>query len=153
MSHFLFTAATLRERSSLDSAELQLRHGLWGCCTALIQQNLAKYLAAHSCGLVYVLKIGICAEFRIHAPVLRLQDMDEFLREDLRTEARFGFVRVTPTRRWTSGPQESHALLQEVLQIAEQAELTRRLGLGMHRLTDGEYQAIVERLGSGSAVT
>lgn len=152
MSHFLFTAATLRERSSLDSAELQLRHGLWGCCTALIQQNLAKYLAPDSCGLIYVLKTGLCAEFRIHSPVLRLQDMDEFLREDLRTEARFGFVRVTPTRRWTSTPQESHALLQEVLQIPEQAELTRRLGLGMHRLTEAEYQAIVERLGPGTPV-
>jgi hypothetical protein len=152
MSHFLFTAATLRERSSLDSAELQLRHGLWGCCTALIQQNLAKYLAPHSCGLVYVLKVGLCAEFRIQSPVLRLQDMDEFVREDLRTEARFGFVRVTPTRRWIGTPQDSHAILQDVLQIPEQAELTRRLGLGMHRLTDAEYQAITERLGSGTPV-
>lgn len=152
MSHFLFTAATLRERSSVDSAELQLRHGLWGCCTALIQQNLAKYLAPESCGLVYVLKVGICAEFRIGSPVLRLQDMDEFLREDLRTEARFGFIRVLPTRRWTGTPQESHALLQEVLQIPEPAELTRRLGLGMHRLTDVEYQAIVERLGPGTPI-
>lgn len=152
MSHFLFTAATLRERSSLDSAELQLRHGLWGCCTALIQQNLAKYLAPDSRGLIYVLKAGLCGEFRIHSPVLRLQDMDEFLREDLRTEARFGFVRVTPTRRWTGTPQDSHALLQEVLEIPEQAELTRRLGLGMHRLTEAEYQAIVERLGPGTPV-
>lgn len=152
MSHFLFTAATLRERSSLESAELQLRHGLWGCCTALIQQNLVKYLAPNSCGLVYVLKAGICAEFRIVSPVLRLQDMDEFLREDLRTEARFGFIRVAPTRRWTSSPQASHALLQEVLQIADPAELTRRLGLGMHRLTDSEYQTIVERLGAGTPV-
>jgi hypothetical protein len=150
MSHFLFTAATLREQSSLDSAELQLRHGLWGCCTALIQQNLTKYLAPHSCGLVYVLKAGICAEFRIDSPLLRLQDMDEFLREDLRTEARFGFVRVVPIQRWTSSPQESHALLQDVLQVTEAAELTRRLGLGMHRLTDAEFQAVVERLGPGT---
>jgi hypothetical protein len=149
MSHFLFTAATLRERSSLDSAELQLRHGLWGCCTLLIQQNLAKYLAPDSHGLVYVLKAGLCAEFRINSSVLPLQDMDEFLREDLRTEARFGFVRIAPTRRWTSSSQASHALLQDVLQIPDQAELTRRLGLGMHRLTEAEYQAIVERLGSG----
>jgi hypothetical protein len=35
------------------------------------------------------------------------------------------------------------------LQIPEQAELTRRLSLGMHRLTDSEYQTIVERLGDG----
>ena len=68
-----------------------------------------------------------------------LQEIDEFLREDLRTEARFGFVRIAPLRRWTSSSQASHALLQEVLQIPDQAELTRRLGLGMHRLTETEY--------------
>lgn len=152
MSHFLFTAATLRERSSPDSAELQLRHKLWGCCTALIQQNLAKFLTPDSCGLVYVLKAGVYAEFRIVSPVLRLQDMDEFLREDLRTEARFGFVRIVPTRRWDSTPHDSHALLQDILGIQDQAELTRRLGLGMHRLTDGEYAAIVERLGPGRSL-
>lgn len=149
MSHFLVTAGTLRERSSLESAELQLGHRLWGCCTALIQQNLSQYLAPHSCGLVYVLKVGICVEFRILSAVLPLQQMDEFLRDDLRTEARFGFIRVSVTRRWASSSQDSHALLQDVLHIPDQAELTRRLGLGMHRLTDGEYQAIVERLGAG----
>jgi hypothetical protein len=153
MSHFLFTAATLRERSSHDSAELQLRHGLWGCCTALIQHNLAKYVTPHSRGLVYVLKVGICAEFCITPPVLGLQDMDEFLKEDLRTETRFGFVRVTPTRRWTGTPHHSHALLQAVLQIQDPAELTRRLGLGMHRLTEPEYQAIVEQLGAGTPIS
>ena len=150
MSHFLFTAATLRERSSPESAELQLGHGLWGCCTQLIQQNLSQYLAPHSCGLVYVLKVGICVEFRILSALLPLQQMDEFLRDDLKTEARFGFVRVAVTRRWVSSPQESHTLLQEALQIPDQAELTRRLSLGMHRLTDGEYQAIVKRLGAGA---
>jgi hypothetical protein len=152
MSHFLFTAATLRERSSLDSAELQLRRRLWGCCTALIQQNLTRYLTPESRGLVYVLKVGVCVEFRIVSPVLRLQDMDEFLREDFRTEARHGFVRVEPTRRWQSTPQDSHMVLQEVLQIPDQAELTRRLSLGMHRLTEAEYQAIVQRLGAGIPV-
>lgn len=149
MSHFLFTAGTLRERSSPESAELQLGHGLWGCCTALIQQNLSQYLTPDSRGLVYVLKAGICAEFRILSAVLPLQQMDEFLRDDLRTEVRYGFIRVAVTRRWASSPQESHALLQEILQIPEQGELTRRLSLGMHRLSDGEYQAIVERLGAG----
>ena len=149
MNHFLFTAATLRERSSLDSAELQLRHGLWGCCTLLIQQNLTKYLATDSYGLVYVLKAGLYAEFRIVSPVLPLQEMDDFLREDLRTEARFGFIRIAPLRRWTSSSQASHALLQEVLQIPDQAELTRRLSLGMHLVTETEYQAIVGRLGAG----
>lgn len=150
MSHFLFTAATLRERSSSDSASLQLSHGLWGCCTALIRDNLAKYLTPHSCGLVYVLKTGICAEFRIVSPVRSLQEMDEFLRDDLRTEARFGFVRAAVVRRWTSSPHDSHTILQDVLRIPDQAELTRRFGLGMHRLTDEEYRAIVERLGVGS---
>ncbi len=153
MSHFLFTAATLRERNSLESAELQLRHGLWGCCTGLIQQNLTKYLTPDSYGLVYVLKAGICAEFRILSPVLALREIDEFLRDDLRTEARFGFIRVRVMRRWSSSPQDSHALLQEVLQISDQAELSRRLSLGMHRLTDLEYQAIVGRLGPGTPVT
>jgi hypothetical protein len=149
MSHFLFAAATLRERSSLESARLQLRHGLWGCCTALIRDNLSTFLTPQSRGLVYVLKVGMCAEFSILSSVLSLQDMDELLRDDLRTEARFGFIRVAATRRWASSPQESHALLQEVLRISDQAELSRRLSLGMHRLTDGEYEAIVGRLGPG----
>lgn len=149
MSHFLFTAATLRERSSLESAELQLRHGLWGCCTALIRENLGKYLAPDSHGLVYVLKVGLCAEFRILSPVLPIQEMDELVRDEVRTEAKFGFIRVATTRRWVSSPQGSHALLQEILRIPDQAELTRRLSLGMHRLTDAEYRAIVERLGPG----
>lgn len=149
MSHFLFTAGTLRERSSLDSATLQLSLGLWGCCTALIRDNLAKYLSPDSCGLVYVLKVGICAEFRIVSPVCSLQEMDDLLRDDLKTEARFGFIRVAVTRRWASSPQNSHAILQEVLAISDQAELSRRLSLGMHRLTESEYQAIVGRLGAG----
>lgn len=149
MSHFLFTAGTLRERSSLDSATLQLSHGLWGCCAALIRDNLSKYLTPESHGLVYVLKSGLCAEFRILSPVLPPDEMDELLRDDLRTEARFGFIRVAVTRRWASTPQESHALLQDVLHIPVQAELSRRLGLGMHRLTDGEREAIVARLGAG----
>jgi hypothetical protein len=38
------------------------------------------------------------------------------------------------------------------LQIPDQAELTRRLSLGMHRLTEAEYQAIVQRLGAGIPV-
>jgi hypothetical protein len=39
--------------------------------------------------------------------------------------------------------------LQNVLQILDQADLMRRLSLGMYRLTDGEYQTIVERLRAG----
>jgi len=40
-------------------------------------------------------------------------------------------------------------LLQRVLGIEEQAELSRRLSLGMHRLTDEEYRSIREGLGAG----
>ncbi|MBX9659919.1 MAG: hypothetical protein K2X00_15220 [Nitrospiraceae bacterium] len=146
MSHFLFVAGTLRERSSPESASLQLTHGLWGCCSALIRDNLTTFLTPDSHALVYVLKAGICADIKIVSAVLPLQQMDEFLREDFKTEARFGFVRVELRKQWTSTPQESHGLLQSVLQIPDQAELTRRLSLGMHRLTDDEYRAIVTGL-------
>jgi hypothetical protein len=97
-----------------------------------------------------VLKAGICAEFHVLSPVLPPEDMDDLLRDDLRTEARFGFVRAAVTRKWASSPLDSHAVLQAVLGIPDQAELSRRLGLGMHRITDGEYQAIVDRLGPGT---
>jgi hypothetical protein len=40
-------------------------------------------------------------------------------------------------------------LLQRVLDIKESTELTRRLSLGMHRLDQAEYQAILEGLGPG----
>ena len=91
MSHFLFIAAALRERTSEESAELQLSHGLWGLCTALIRSNLQTYLAPESCGLVYVLKAGLCTEFTIVPPPLDFAKLDDFLKDDLRTEARFGF--------------------------------------------------------------
>ena len=146
MSHFLFVAGTLRERSSPESASLQLTHGLWGCCTALIRDNLTTFLTPESHALIYVLKAGICADVKIVSAVLPLQQMDEFLREDFKTEARFGFVRVELTKQWSSTPQESHHVLQTVLQISDQAELTRRLSLGMHRLTGDEYRAIVSSL-------
>ncbi|MCC6140635.1 MAG: hypothetical protein IT389_08470 [Nitrospira sp.] len=146
MSHFLFVAGTLRERSSPESASLQLTHGLWGCCTALIRDNLTTFLTSDSHALIYVLKAGICADVKIVSPVIPLQQMDEFLREDFKTEARFGFVRVELTKQWTSTPQESHSLLQAVLKIEDQAELTRRLSLGMHRLTEDEYRALVSSL-------
>ncbi len=146
MSHFLFVAGTLRERSSIESAELQLSHGLWGCCTALIRDNLTKLLTPESHALVYVLKAGICADVAITSPVFSLQEMDEFLRDDFKTEARFGFVRVALTKQWTSSTQYTHALLQKILQIPDQAELSRRLSLGMHGLTEQEYRAIVEGL-------
>ena len=149
MSHFLFIAGALRERSSQDSAELQLGAGLWGLCTSLIRDNLQKFLTPESHGLVYVLKEGICAEFAITSPVLPVQALDDFLKDEVRTEARYGFVRVTPVRRWQGNASDCQALLQRVLDIAEPTELTRRLGLGMHRLANAEYQAILEGLGPG----
>lgn len=149
MSHFLFIAGALRERSSLDSAELQLGAGIWGLCTALIRDNLQKFVTPDSHGLVYVLKEGIRAEFSIVSLVQPFQSLDELLKDEVRTEARYGFVRVRPVRRWQAHAPDCQALLQKVLGIEEQSELSRRLALGMHRLTDAEYQAIVEGLGPG----
>jgi len=144
MSHFLFVAGALRERTSEESAELQLGHGLWGLCTELIRANLVTYLDAESHGLVYVLKAGLCADFQIIPPVLDFSALDALLSDELRTEARFGFVRIDCIRRLTCASAASQVLLLNVLQIADQAELTRRLRLGMHRLTQGEYEAIMQ---------
>jgi hypothetical protein len=143
MSHFLFVAGALRERTSEESAELQLGHGLWGLCTGLIRTNLQTYLEKQSRGLVYVLKVGLCAEFQILSPVLDFSALDAFLSDELRTEARFGFVRIDGVRRLSCSSAESQSLLLHVLQIPDQAELTRRLTLGMHRLTQAEYEAIM----------
>lgn len=113
----------------------------------MIRDNLQKFLAPDSHGLVYVLKEGIRAEFAITSPVQPFQALDELLKDEVRTEARYGFVRITPLRRWQVHAPDCQALLQRVLGIEEQAELTRRLSLGMHRLTDAEFRAIVEGLG------
>ena len=144
MSHFLFVAGALRERTSEESADLQLGHGLWGLCTGLIRTNLQTYLDAQSRGLVYVLKVGLCAEFQIVPPVSDFSALDAFLSDELRTETRFGFVRIEGVRRLACSSAASQALLRKVLQIADQAELTRRLTLGMHRLTQAEYDAIIQ---------
>jgi len=122
MSHFLFVAGALRERTSEESAELQLGHGLWGLCTELIRTNLQTYLDAESRGLVYVLKVGIYAEFQLVPPALDFPSLDAFLRDDLRTEARFGFVRVKGIRRIAYSSATSQALLLNVLQIVDQAD-------------------------------
>jgi hypothetical protein len=143
MSHFLFVAGALRERTSEESAELQLGHGLWGLCTALIRTNLQTYLDTQSRGLVYVLKVGLCADFQIQPPVLDFSALDAFLRDELRSEARFGFVRIDGVRQLACSSAASQSLLLDVLQIADQTELTRRLTLGMHRLTQEEYDAIM----------
>lgn len=150
MSHFLFIAGALRERTSEESAELQLSRGLWGLCTALIRANLQTYLDPQSRGLVYVLKVGLCADFKIIPPVQDFSLLDEFVKDELRTEARFGFVRIDGVRRCALSTTASQTLLQEVLQIQDHAELTRRLGLGMHRLTQQEYEAISQAI-SGAA--
>ena len=153
VSHFLFIVPALRERTSDASADLQLSNGVWGLCTALIRSNLDTYLTGESHGLVYVLKLGLCAGFSILPPVLDFSKLDEFLKDELRTEARHGFVRIDDIKRWTWSASASQALLLRVLKIPDQAELTRRLALGMHRLTAEEYEAFLagirEGLGQG----
>ena len=77
-------------------------------------------------------------------PVLEFSALDAFLRDELRTEARFGFVRIDGVRRFTCPPPASQSLLLNVLQISDHAELARRLRLGMHRLTQVEYDGIMQ---------
>lgn len=149
VSDFLFIVPALRERTSEASAELQLSQGLWGLCTALIRTNLQTYLSPESRGLVYVLKIGLCAQFKLSPPVEDFSALDEFLKDELRTEARHGFVRIDDIKRWTWSVHASQALLLHVLKITDQAELTRRLALGMHRLTPQEYEAILTGIREG----
>ncbi len=148
MSHFLFIAGALRERSSMESAERQLSAGIWGLCTALIRDNLEKFLTSRSHGLVYVLKSGICADFRIISGIQPYAALDDLIKDELRTEARYGFVRIEVVTRYNSSAGQSHALMQSVLNVPDQAELTRRLTLGMHRLTEEEYQALLSGLSS-----
>lgn len=149
MSHFLFVVPALRERSSEASADLQLGHGLWGLCTSLIRSNLQTYLTQESRGLVYVLKVGLCAGFTIIPPVEDFASLDDFLKDEFRTEARYGFVRIDDVKRWAWSVQSSQSLLLRVLQIPEQ-ELARRLALGMHRLTPEEYEGILKEIREAS---
>lgn len=144
--HFLFVAGALRERSSLESAQLQLAHELWGLRTTLIRDNLARYLSAGSYGWVYALKVGICAGFKIVSGVLPATELSEFIREDLRTETAFGFVRVAGLRAWDSSPETSLDMLRRVLEVPDPAELSRRLTLGMHGLTQAQHDAIAAGL-------
>jgi hypothetical protein len=97
-----------------------------------------------------VLKAGLCADFQIVPPPLDYSVLDEFLKDELRTEARYGFVRVLDIRRWDWSPQPSQALLSRVLMIPDQMELTRRLKLGMHRLTQAEYDEIAKGVYEGT---
>ena len=115
MNHFLFVAGALRERTSEESAELQLGHGLWGLGTELIRKNVEVYFGLESRGLVYVLKTGLCAEFQLVPPVLEFSALDAFISDELRTEATIGFVRIHGVRRIVCLPATSHLLLFNVL--------------------------------------
>jgi hypothetical protein len=150
MSHFLFIAGAFRERSSLESAQLQLSHELWGIRTSLIRDNLERFLTAESCGLVYVLKVGICAGFTIISRRHAFEELSEFVRDELRSEAAYGFVRIANVQTWSSIPDDSLALLRRVLNIDDSAELTRRLNLGMHRLSQAEYDALIHAVHQAS---
>ncbi|MEX5219392.1 MAG: hypothetical protein AB7R40_16840 [Nitrospiraceae bacterium] len=130
----------------MESAEHQLSAGVWGLCTGLIRDNLEKFLTPQSHGLVYVLKTGICADFRIVSGVQPYAALDDLLKDELRTEARYGFVRLEVLSRYASSAGQSQALMQSVLNVPDQAELTRRLTLGMHRLTEEEYRALLSGL-------
>lgn len=143
-SHFLFVAGALRERSSRDSADLQLAHQVWGLRSELIRDNVQRYLSAESCGLVYVLKEGLCAHFSIASGVQPLDQLDALVRDELRTEARYGFLAVADVRRWQSSSEQSLASLKRILDVPDQAELTRRLNLGMHRLTQEQHDALLK---------
>lgn len=147
-THFLFVAGALRERTSLESAQLQLGHQLWGLRTALIRENLTKYVGAESYGWVYALKVGVCAGFRIASGVLSATELSDFVREDLRAETAYGFVRVADVRSWASSPETSLEVLRRVLQVQDPAELSRRLSLGMHGLTQAQHRAIAEEFGN-----
>lgn len=152
-AHFLFVAGPLRERSARTSAEVQLGAGVWGLRSALIRDNLRRYLRSGATGLVYILKEGLRVEFRIVSEVLAFQDLDDLSRDELRAEARYGFVRIQVTRTWASSAQESIGVLQRVLEVPDRAELTRRLNLGMHGLTEAQRTRIVEALGPGQVAS
>jgi hypothetical protein len=149
-SHFLFVAGALRERSSRESADLQLTHQIWGLRSALIRENVQRHLSAESCGLVYVLKEGLCAHFSIASSVQPLDQLDALVRDELRTEARHGYVAIAAARRWQSSSEHSLASLRRILDVPDQAELTRRLNLGMHRLTQEQYDALLTAMAEGS---
>ena len=151
MSDFLFIVPALRERTSEESAALQLSQGVWGVCTALIRSNLQTYVTPESRGLVYVLKIGLCAQFTLLPPVQDFSSLDQFHKDELRMEARHGFVRIDGIKQWTWSAHASQALLLRVLKIPDQAELTRRFALGMHRLSREEYEAILVGIREGLA--
>lgn len=129
---------------------MQLSHEVWGLRSALIGENVQRYLSAESCGLVYVLKEGLCAQFSISTGVLPLDRLDSFVSDELRTEARYGYVAITGVRRLQSSTEHSLASLKRILEVPDQAELTRRLNLGMHRLTQEQYDALLKAVEEGA---
>jgi hypothetical protein len=149
-SHFLFVAGALRERSSRESADLQLARLVWGLRSDLIRENVQRYLSDGSRGLVYVLKEGVCADFSIASGVRPLDQLDALLRDELRTEARYGYVTVADVRRWPSSSEHSLASLRRILEVPDYAELTRRLNLGMHRLTQDQHDALLNAMEGAS---
>lgn len=150
--HFLFVAGPTKGRSASESVHVQLGYGLWGLRTPLIKDNLERFLAERAHGLVYVVKEGLRVEFEITSEVFGFRDLDDLLRDELRAEAWYGFVRVRPLRLWDSSPQDSLALMARVLDVPDRAELTRRLNLGMHGLTEAQFGDIVAGAGQGRPI-
>lgn len=150
--HFLFVAGPTKGRTAAESVQVQLEHGIWGLRTSLIKDNLQRFLAKQAHGLVYVVKEGLRVEFEITSDVCAFGDLDDLLRDEVRGEAWCGFLRMRPIRLWDSSSQESLALLERVLGVPDRAELTRRLNLGMHGLTEAQFEAILEGVGPGRTI-
>lgn len=150
--HFLFVAGPTKGRTAAESVQVQLGHGIWGLRTPLIKDNLQRFLSLPAHGLVYIVKEGLRVEFEITSEVRAFSDLDDLLRDEVRAEAWYGFVGIRPLRLWDSSPHESVALLGRVLGVSDRAELTRRLNLGMHGLTEGQFTAILAGVGPGQAV-
>ena len=65
------------------------------------------------------------------------------MKDEFSAEAPHGFIQIEVLRRYGSSAAHSQTLLQSVLNVPDQTELTRRVNLGMHRLTEEEYQAVL----------
>jgi hypothetical protein len=125
---------------------VQLAAGIWGLQTTLIRDNVGRLRTPGSEGLVYVLKWGLYARFRIASEVLPFSALDDLLRDEVRAEARVGFLRIQATARYAADVEGSVALLQRVLDVPDRTELTRRLNLGMHAMTGEQFTDLVTTL-------
>lgn len=150
--HFLFVAGPTKGRTAAESVQVQLGHRIWGLRTPLIKENLQRFLSKPARGVVYIVKEGLRVEFEITSEVCAFGDLDDLLRDEVRAEAWYGFVRIRPLRLWDSSPHESVTLLTRVLAVTDRAELTRRLNLGMHGLTEAQYHDILEWVGPGQVI-